>query len=180
MEKEQSYFMVIPASVWDSELSAKAMILYGHITVLANKKGFCFASNDYFAKQMRCNARTIQRCFVELESNNLITRENVYKEDSKEVDMRKIYLSLANDKNVKRPNDKNVKRPVDKNVTRPVDKNVIDKDTRFNTTRDNITRSNNKKLLNPLTLGQEAILDDSFAKQEPYSNDELMVLSIDI
>ncbi len=180
MEKEQSYFMVIPASVWDSELSAKAMILYGHITVLANKKGFCFASNDYFAKQMKCNVRTIQRCFVELESNLFITRELCYKENSKEVDMRKIYLTLANVKKVTRPNAKNVTKAIDKNDIRSNDKSVIDNGTRFNNTRDNITRSNNKKVLNPLTLGQEAILDDSFAKQEPYSNDELKILSLDI
>lgn len=180
MEKEQSYYMVIPAFVWNSEISAKAMILYGHIVVLTNKMGYCFASNDYFALQMKCNTRTIQRCFVELESNNFITRENVYKENSKEVDVRKIFLSSAHDKKVTRASVKKVTRPNDKNDIRPIDKNVMDKGTRFNNTRDNITRSNNKKVLNPLTLGQEAILDDSFAKQEPYSNDELKVLSLDI
>lgn len=38
---EQSYYMNIPAEVWDSELTAKAMILYGHISVLSNKKKYC-------------------------------------------------------------------------------------------------------------------------------------------
>ena len=39
MENKESYYMNIPANVWDTDLSAKAILCYGHVTVLANKMG---------------------------------------------------------------------------------------------------------------------------------------------
>jgi hypothetical protein len=92
MEQQQSYYMVIPAPVWNAEITAKAMILYGHVSVLAKKEGYCFANNKYFEKVMKMSSSTVQRCFVELESSGLIRRELIYKEGSKEVDTRKIYI----------------------------------------------------------------------------------------
>ena len=95
MEKHQSYYMVIPCEVWDAEISARAMILYGHISVLANKKKYCYASNTYFEKIMKSSSSSIQRAMKELEDNNFIVRELFYKEDSKEVEERKIFLNLG-------------------------------------------------------------------------------------
>ena len=95
MEKHQSYYMVIPSEVWDAEITARAMILYGHISVLANKKKYCYASNTYFEKIMKSSSSSIQRAMKELEDKNFIVRELFYKEDSKEVEERKIFLNLG-------------------------------------------------------------------------------------
>ena len=91
----ESYYMVIPAEVWNSNLSVNAILAYGHITVLTNKKGYCYANNKYFERVLKVSTSTITRILSELEKRNLITRQIVFKEDSKEVEERRIYLTTG-------------------------------------------------------------------------------------
>lgn len=129
--KEQSYYMIIPSEVWDAEISAKAMILYGHISVLANKQKYCFAGNDYFETVMKMSQSTLNRCFKELEDLQLIRREVIYKEGSKEIEQRKIFLNIGI--------IKNEYSPIIKNEYAPIITDDLDNITRDNNTRDNIT-----------------------------------------
>ena len=119
--KEQSYYMIIPAEVWDSELTAKAMILFGHIQLLSNKHKFCYATNGYFESVMKTSGSTIKRCLKELEDVGIITRENIYKEDSKEIEMRKIFVNLGMVKNDLTGMVKNDTRP---DITNDPDNNT--------------------------------------------------------
>ena len=45
-----SYYAIIPAEVRYSNLKPNAKLLYGEITALSSKEGYCFATNNYFAK----------------------------------------------------------------------------------------------------------------------------------
>jgi hypothetical protein len=146
MEQQQSYYMVIPAPVWNAEITAKAMILYGHVSVLAKKEGYCFANNKYFERVMKMSSSTVQRCFVELESSGLIRRELIYKEGSKEVDTRKIYIFEHS--SIIKPDN----RPIITEDNRSVVSDDQDNSTRVNSTSINRTRNNNKITLKPETL----------------------------
>ena len=49
MTETPNYYAIIPSNVRYSDLKPNAKLLYGEITALSNKHGFCFASNKYFA-----------------------------------------------------------------------------------------------------------------------------------
>jgi len=95
-----NYFAIIPAPVlFDTKLSAVDKILFAHIITLTKKDGFCYASNKYFENVMDCSASTIKRALLSLESNGFITRELHYREGTKEVENRYIYVNLGIVKN---------------------------------------------------------------------------------
>lgn len=48
----QGYFYFIPAIVAESSLSDKAILLYGLITSLSDRNGYCTASNEYLASKL--------------------------------------------------------------------------------------------------------------------------------
>jgi len=94
-KNKQSYYMVIPAEVWGSTLSAKSIVLYGHISVLANKHKFCWASNSYFEQVMGISKTVLTKCMGELEDLGFIERKLIYHENSKQVKERRIYLCVT-------------------------------------------------------------------------------------
>ena len=141
---KESYYMVIPAEVWSNEkLSGNEILLYGHITVLANKTGICFASNKYFESKFNLTERTIKRMLKTLEDEGLINRAYTYKEGSKEIEKR--YITLATKPSLR--GDKNDTTPGDKNVTGPGDTDVPVNIT-SNTNSTSINIKNSKKVFN--------------------------------
>jgi hypothetical protein len=90
-ENKKSYYAVIPANVrYDPSLPANAKLLYGEITALCSEKGFCWASNNYFAKLYNKDKGTISRWISQLIDQGYIQTE-VDKEDGNK---RKLWLSV--------------------------------------------------------------------------------------
>lgn len=68
-----AYYAVIPASVrYDEELSANAKLLYGEITALSSKEGYCWASNDYFSELYLVHPSTVSGWVSELQKRHHI------------------------------------------------------------------------------------------------------------
>lgn len=94
MNERPSYYAIIPAGVrYDQRLPQGAKLLYGEITSLSNKNGYCWASNDYFAKLYAVSNRTIRSWLKCLEDNLYISRVVKYKNGSKEIEQR--FISIA-------------------------------------------------------------------------------------
>lgn len=93
--RKQSYYMVIPASVWESNLDEKSILLYGHIATLANKSGYAYANNGYFEKVLKISTTTLGRKLNQLEQAGVIKRKLIYDTDNKTVKERRIYLNTA-------------------------------------------------------------------------------------
>jgi len=135
--KEPSYYMIIPATVWNADIKDKAKLIYGHITVLANKKGYCWATNDHLAKAVGVkNKETASGYISDLKRLGVIDTKLIYKDNSMEVEQRRIYLTTPVNQEVNSINPK-VNRPVNQEVNRPVNQEVIDNTTSINNTSNN-------------------------------------------
>lgn len=90
--EQPTYYAIIPANVrYDSRLTADEKLLYGEITCLSNAKGYCYASNAYFAELYRVDVRTVQRWLKNLSKCGYINVS--YTRDSRESCLRKIYIN---------------------------------------------------------------------------------------
>jgi len=68
-----SFYAIIPANVrYDKELSANSKLLYGEITALTQREGFCWSTNKYFSELYDVEERTISRWIGELVSRGYI------------------------------------------------------------------------------------------------------------
>lgn len=118
MAEAPSYYAIIPANVrYDQNLPGKAILLYGEITALCNQKGYCWASDDYFAKLYGVTKMTVQNWLKSLERENYISREVTYKKDTKEIEHRLIRIEMT---------------PTKKNLGTPTQKNFRDNTTSIN------------------------------------------------
>ena len=80
-EIQKAYYAVIPANIrYDTDIPANAKLLYGEITALCNQKGYCWATNDYFANLYDCSKKTVSRWIGNLKSKGYISVELIYKE----------------------------------------------------------------------------------------------------
>tara|TARA_R100000654_G_scaffold69774_3_gene99592 strand:- start:747 stop:1340 length:594 start_codon:yes stop_codon:yes gene_type:complete len=68
-----SYYAIIPAEVRYSNLKPNAKLLYGEITALSGKLGYCYASNNYFAELYDVSKNTISSWISDLKKLGFIT-----------------------------------------------------------------------------------------------------------
>ncbi len=92
-ERTPSFFAIIPATVrYCKELEPSAKLLYGELTALMSKEGYCWASNKYLSDLYGVHERTIERWITSLEDQNFIKRDV---DNSGSSHPRKIWISDA-------------------------------------------------------------------------------------
>ncbi len=136
MEQQQSYYAIIPATVrYDDDLISGAKLLYGEITVLTHRRGYCFASNSYFADLYGVSIGTIKRWIKLLVQKEYIRSVVVFHDGSKCVKERQLYINDV-PKVVSEMDGvvSEMNRPGIKNEPRGGIKNVPDNNTSINTT----------------------------------------------
>lgn len=92
-KKEQpNYYAIIPATVrYDNNLKSAEKLLYGEITALANKNGYCFAQNKYFADLYNVTLISVSRWISHLQELGYI-KTDVIRNENKEIISRNIYI----------------------------------------------------------------------------------------
>ncbi len=91
-ENKINYYAIIPATVrYSKELKANEKLLYGEITALSNKNGYCYAQNRYFANLYGVSVETVSRWLSHLQQLGFIQLE-VKRNEKKEVIARYIYI----------------------------------------------------------------------------------------
>ena len=147
-----SYYAIIPANVrYDKRLKAMERIMYGEITALANKMGYCTAKNKYFGGLYEVHQNTAGGWINRLENLGYIRTELIY--DGKQIIGRRIYISDAipstgNRKNTETNLDdlnEKIDTPVNEKIDTPVNEKINTLSTKrlkINNTRLNNTRLN--------------------------------------
>ena len=75
-EQQKSYYAIIPANVrYDKDLVPNAKLLYGEITALCNEKGYCWATNQYFAELYNVTNGTVSKWLSHLQKLGYIQIE---------------------------------------------------------------------------------------------------------
>ena len=126
LENKKNYYAIIPANVrYDQNLCANSKLLYGEITALCNEKGYCWASNQYFADLYGVSKITVSRWISSLEEYKYITIKLNYKENSNEIESRYIYI-INNINYISSTPDKPDKEPKKENLYSDEIKEIID------------------------------------------------------
>ena len=157
-EQQKAYYAIIPANVrYDKDLVPNAKLLYGEITALCNEKGYCWASNQYFAELYNVSDRTIKNWISQLADKGYIQRSVKYREGTKEIEQRKLFIGRENNfttsgNYVPDPRENNfttsgnyVPDPRENNFTTPSEKNFLDNNTSINNTFNNTDIYKGKK-----------------------------------
>lgn len=127
-ELQKAYYAIIPANVrYDKDLVPNAKLLYGEITALCNEKGYCWATNQYFAELYNVSDRTIKNWISQLADKGYIQRSVKYREGTKEIEQRKLFIGREN------------------NFTTPSEKKFLDNNTSINNTFNNTNIYKGKK-----------------------------------
>lgn len=129
-EQQKAYYAIIPANVrYDKDLVPNAKLLYGEITALCNEKGYCWASNQYFAELYNVSDRTIKNWISQLADKGYIQRSVKYREGTKEIEQRKLFIGRENNFTT---SGNYVPDPRENNFTTPSEKNFLDNNTSIN------------------------------------------------
>jgi len=157
MNSNPNYYAVIPANVrYCKEISNGAKLLYGEIAALCNAKGYCWATNGYFAELYNNSSKTVSRWISELEQQGFISVIIDQKDGTKR------FISIKKDVEIK---DENV-LPMDKNAAPYGQKcpTGMDKNEAYNITLNN---TNNKVEEKPKkTASKKPALKPQQAEQE--------------
>lgn len=142
-ELQKAYYAIIPANVrYDKDLVPNAKLLYGEITALCNEKGYCWASNQYFAELYNVSDRTIKNWISQLADKGYIQRSVKYIEGTKEIEQRKLFIGRENNFTT---SGNYVPDPRENNFTTPSEKNFLDNNTSINNTFNNTDIYKGKK-----------------------------------
>jgi Helix-turn-helix domain len=139
MKEKPTFYGIVPANVRYAKIADRAKLIFSEITALANKSGYCNASNGYFAQIWECDPSVISRHVSSLESIGAIRCE--YVRIGKQVKGRKIYpIAMGG---VLHPMQEGI-APDAKGVLHPMQEGIACS-IKENSTRVNNTSNNNEE-----------------------------------
>ena len=132
-----NYFGILPANVrYDKRLKPMEKILYTEITALSNSKGYCYATNSYFANLYDVHKNTAGTWINNLEKLGYIKSKIIYEAGTKNIKERRLFLFKHINENI----DTYQQKDCD-----PINEKIEDNNTRFNNTRYNNKKINKKE-----------------------------------
>lgn len=125
-ERKPAYWAVLPASVrYDKSIRPNGKLLYAEIQALADRDGYCFAQNAYFAELYEIAPRTVSDLISQLCDKGYVTVEIVRDPKTNEIQQRRIRVDQPPAEDCD-PHAKNGVRGIAKNGVRGIAKNGAD------------------------------------------------------
>ena len=157
-----NYFGILPANVrYDKKLKPMEKILYTEITALANSKGYCYATNSYFANLYDVHKNTVGTWINKLEKLGYLKSKIIYEKGTKNIKERQLFIVDPINKNIDtyqqkdcNPINEKIDTPINEKIDTPINEKIEDNNTRYNN-----TRYNNKKEINKEKNVTENLLD---------------------
>lgn len=151
----KAYYAIIPANVrYDKELTPNAKLLYGEITALCNEKGYCWASNKYFAELYGVSTVSISKWVNQLAKKGYIGTTIAYEDGTKEIKERRIYISTPIKEKFNTPIRK-VKDPIKEKFNTPIKEKFKDNNTLFNNTTNTTTNNSDDDIFKKIVQAFE-------------------------
>lgn len=121
----------------DNKLSDKEKTIYAIILYLSKENNYCYLTNKSISKLLNISITQVSKLVNSLKDKNYISIELTYKENSKQIEMRKLIPILRN-------NDTyltKVKYPLQQNFNTPIEEKF--KDNKYNNKNININNKYN-------------------------------------
>ena len=140
-----NYFGILPANVrYDKKLKPMEKILYTEITALANSKGYCYATNSYFANLYDVHKNTAGTWINNLEKLGYIKSKIIYETGTKNVKERQLFIVTPINEKIDTYQQKDCD-PINEKIDTPINEKIEDNNTRYNNTRYNNKKINKKE-----------------------------------
>lgn len=153
---EPNYYAVIPHFVLDSpDLSDAEKLFYGRIAMMTSDKGFCWASNAFFAQKLGVDESTISRRISRLQKLGFV----VVKISQSAGNQRNIFLGKP------RPLSAKLRRPSTQNCGEGVGKIAYRNNQLNNQLKYNYERAENENFEMPGTAGTPSTHGDWIASK---------------
>ena len=137
MIRKVNYYTIMPAEIrLDKRLSSFDKILYSDILTLSSKKGYCYATNRYFAHIYQMSISTISQSISKLVELGFVERRYEYKANSKMIERRKLYISENYSKSIR-----NLIDPMLEKQKQGIGENSQDNNINMNNIKDNISHT---------------------------------------
>lgn len=130
---QKNFYAIIPAFIrYDKRLPMLSRFLYGELTALCSEKGYCWASNRYFAELYEVSIETISRYIAKLKEFGYI---RITYDSSKKDNDRRIYITDISIENIE-PTTETKAEPEPEETTTPLTKtsNTLDENIKDNNT----------------------------------------------
>ena len=141
-----TYYTILPADVrYDKRLLANEKIIYSEILALAQKKGYCHATNAYFAEALSTSVTSVSKWINKLIKLSYIRAEYKYRENTKCIEERRLFVNdLGNEEptsNLKEDMKEDLKGPLEENLGEGLEGDFKDNKTSINNTSMNKTKT---------------------------------------
>jgi len=150
----------------DDKLSDKEKIIYAIIIYLSKENQYCFLTNKTISELLNISITQVSKLVNSLKDKKYVDIELIYKENSKQVEMRKLILINKNTYLTK------VKYPLQQNLNTPIEEKF--KDNKYNNKINNKYNGNNNfSKKNMANFEQRDYTNYDFTKL--YANADMLV-----